>query len=185
MEAEEPKPVALLDVYRTFFWIGLFSFGGGLMPWIQREVVTIRKWMTNEQFLAGMALSQVLPGVNSTNISIFVGNHVHGAVGAATAIIAMLTGPFILVVVAALTYQYILGVPWIAAAAAGIAVAAIGMLLRTGLLAIQEIGFRFVPLLVTVAVFLAIGVFHYSLITVVLVATPISILLAWPRGADA
>jgi hypothetical protein len=59
------------------------------------------------------------------------------------------------------------------------------MLLRTGLLAIQEIGFRFAPLLVTVAVFVAVGLFHFSLITVVLVATPISILLAWPRGANA
>jgi chromate transporter len=141
--------------------------------------------MSNDQFLAGLALSQVLPGVNSTNMAVFIGNHLRGALGATTAVLAVLTGPFILVVIAALTYQYILGVPWIAAAAAGVAVAAIGMLLRTGLIAVQAIGFQLAPLLMTVAVFLAIGVFHLSLLLVVAVGTPISILLAWPRDADA
>jgi chromate transporter len=185
MEAEEPERVSLAAIFRAFFWIGLFSFGGGLIPWIQREVVTLRNWMTNEQFLAGLALSQVLPGVNSTNMAVFIGNHLRGALGATTAVLAVLAGPFILVVIAALTYQYVLGVPWVAAAAAGVAVAAIGMLLRTGLLAIQAIGFHVAPLLVTGAVFIAIGVLHLSLVAVVAVATPISILLAWPRGADA
>ena len=33
MEANAPR-VALFSIYRVFFWIGLLSFGGGLMPWI-------------------------------------------------------------------------------------------------------------------------------------------------------
>ena len=176
MEANAPR-VALFSIYRVFFWIGLLSFGGGLMPWIQREVVTVRGWLTDEQFFPGMALAQVLPGVNSTNIAIYVGQHVRGAAGAAVALAAMLTGPFCMVVLAAVSYKFVLGVPAIQVAAAGVAAAAIGMLLRTGVSAVQATGREPAALAVMVATFVAIGLLHFSLITVVLVITPISILL--------
>jgi chromate transporter len=181
MEANAPR-VALFSIYRVFFWIGLLSFGGGLMPWIQREVVTVRGWLTDEQFFPGMALAQVLPGVNSTNIAIYVGQHVRGAAGAAVALAAMLTGPFCMVLLAAASYKFVLGVPAIQVAAAGVATAAIGMLLRTGISAAQATGREPLALAVMVATFVAIGLLHYSLIPVVAVMTPISILLSWPRG---
>src|ERR1700742_3809477 len=114
MEAQAPR-VALFSIYRCFFWIGLLSFGGGLMPWIQREVVIKRGWLTDEQFFPGVALAQVLPGVNSTNMAVYVGQHVRGAAGAAVAVVSVLTGPFCMVIVAALSYQFVLGVPAIAA----------------------------------------------------------------------
>ena len=182
MQANAPR-VTLFAIYRVFFWIGLLSFGGGLMPWIQREVVTVRGWLTDEQFFPGMALAQVLPGVNSTNIAIYVGQHVRGAAGAAVALAAMLTGPFCMVMLAAVSYTYVLGVPAIQAAAAGVATAAIGLLLRTGVSAVQATGRKPAALAVMVATFVAIGLLHFSLIIVVAIVTPISILLAWPRSA--
>ena len=69
MEAKAAR-VSLPEIFRTFFWIGLFSFGGGLLPWIQHQVVNERKWMTDEEFFPAVALSQVLPGVNSTTVSV-------------------------------------------------------------------------------------------------------------------
>ena len=80
------KPQASLsDLFNVFFKIGLMSFGGGLVSWIHRDVVIARGWMTNEEFLSGLSLSQVLPGVNSTNTSIFVGQRLRGPVGAVVA----------------------------------------------------------------------------------------------------
>jgi chromate transporter len=185
MEAKAPR-VALFSIYFCFFWIGLLSFGGGLMPWIQREVVIKRGWLSDEQFFPGMALAQVLPGVNSTNIAIYVGQHVRGAAGAAMALAAMLTGPFCMMMLAAVSYKFVLGVPAIQAAAAGVATAAIGMLLRTGVLAVLATGKHPAGLVVTVATFIAIGILHFSLIAVVALVTPVSILLSWPRKpADA
>lgn len=181
MEANAPR-VPLLSIYRVFFWIGLLSFGGGLMAWIQREVVNVRGWLTDEQFFPGMTLAQVLPGVNSTNIAIYVGQHVRGAAGAAVAVIAMLTAPFGMVVLAAVSYRFVLGAPAIEAAAAGVAAAAIGMLLRTAILAVEAAGRKPASLAVISATFIAVGVLHFSLIPVVLVVTPVSVLLAWPRS---
>ncbi|MDF2115985.1 chromate transporter [Roseiarcaceae bacterium H3SJ34-1] len=128
--ASPAAPVSLFALWRVFFWIGLFSFGGGLMPWIHREVVTARGWMKNEQFLVGVALSQILPGVNSTNMAVYVGQRSRGLAGATVAVVAMLTGPFLVMLLAALSYRIVLGVPWLHAAMAGVAAAAIGMLLR-------------------------------------------------------
>jgi chromate transporter len=175
-------PVSLFALWRVFFWIGLFSFGGGLMPWIHREVVTARGWMKNEQFLVGLALSQILPGVNSTNMAVYVGQRSRGLVGATVAVVAMLTGPFLVMLLAAVTYRTILGVPWLHAAMAGVAAAAIGMLLRFGISSVQTICTGVVPVLVALATFLAIGILKWPLIPVVAVAVPVSVALAWPRG---
>ena len=91
---DKSYPVTYRALYSVFFWIGLFSFGGGLMPWIQREIVTKRGWMRDEQFLPGVAMAQILPGVNSTNMAVYVGRHLLGVSGATVALIGMLTGPF-------------------------------------------------------------------------------------------
>jgi len=168
--ASGEKPhVGFFALYNVFFWIGLFSFGGGLLAWIQREVVVKRGWMRDEDFLPGVALAQVLPGVNSTNMAVYVGRHLRGVAGAAVALTGMLTGPFLVML----------------AAAAGVAAGAIGMLLRMGVSAMKTSArFGALSLGVMFAVFVAIGVMKWPLVWVVAVATPLSVLIAWPRGAS-
>jgi hypothetical protein len=86
---EQTRRVPLSEIYRTFFVIGLFSFGGGLVSWIYRDAVDVRKWMSREDFLPGVALAQVMPGVSSTNCAIYVGQILRGWMGALTAITAV------------------------------------------------------------------------------------------------
>jgi chromate transporter len=181
--AEAKIPITYTALYNVFFWIGLFSFGGGLMPWIQREIVIKRGWMRDEDFLPGVAMAQILPGVNSTNMAVYVGRHLLGVSGAAVAIIGMLTGPFLFMIGAAYTYKAILAVPALHAAMAGVAAAAIGMLLRMGVIAVGTSGRGVLPIVVMISVFLAIGVMKWPLVPVVLVAVPLSVLIAWPWGA--
>lgn len=126
-------PVSLLALYRVFFRIGVFSFGGGLVPWIHRAIVEERGWITREQFLSGFAVAQILPGVNSTNLAIFIGQRLRGALGAAIALAGTLTAPLALVLAAAASYQLLLQIPALGVALAGVAAAATGMLLRMGI----------------------------------------------------
>ena len=56
------------------------------------------------------------------------------------------------------------------------------MLLRTAIVAVQAAGRAFAPVSIMVATFVAIAYFKFSLVTTVLVMTPISVFLAWPRG---
>lgn len=171
--------VSLLSLYRVFFEVGLFSFGGGLVPWIHREVVEVRKWMSNEEFLSGVALTQVMPGVNSTNTAIYVGQRLRGLAGASTALLAMLTGPFCAVLLAAVFYEQLLGLPGFQAAMVGVAAAAIGMLLRMGITSARVTVKSLPPLAMMIATFAAVGIFRLPLIPVVCVMAPISVAISW------
>ncbi|MFC7538907.1 chromate transporter [Siccirubricoccus deserti] len=63
------------EILLVFTSLGMASFGGGLPGWMHREVVVRRGWMTDEAFLAGVALGQVLPGPNSINLALYIGQH--------------------------------------------------------------------------------------------------------------
>jgi chromate transporter len=175
------QPVSLFSLYRVFFWVGLFSFGGGLTAWFHREIVLIRGWMTDDEFFSGYSLAQVLPGVNSTNMAVYIGQHVRGALGSAVALAALLSGPFVIVIAAAVTYHRLEEIPGFRIAMAGIAVAAVGMLFRLALASARG-SYRHLPsLLVLLATFTAVGVMQWPLIPVLLVLGPLSVASAWPR----
>jgi chromate transporter len=187
---DSPSPavmphVSLVALYRTFFWVGMFSFGGGLSSWLHREIVDIRGWMTDDQFFSGYSLTHVLPGVNSSNLAVYIGQHLRGAAGAVVALLALLTGPFFVVIGAALAYRYLLQVPGFQAAVAGIAAAAIGLLVRLGFVAARRATTGVLPVLIMLAIFIAVGFLRWPLVPVVLVMAPISIALAWPRKPKA
>lgn len=176
--------VPLSSLYGVFFWIGLFSFGGGLSAWMHREIVVSRRWMTDQEFVSGYALGQILPGVNSANIAIYIGQHLRGAIGAAVALTGMLSGPFVVVIAVGMAYHRLVGIPGFQAAMAGIAAVAVGMLLRMGITFARRVRQRIAPLLILLATFVTVGVLKWPLVAVVAVLAPVSIALAWPRKAD-
>ena len=130
---ENAPSVSLLSLYKLFFGVGLFSFGGGLTAWFHREVVLVRGWMTNDEFFSGYSLAQILPGVNSTNMSVYIGQHLRGALGATAALLGLLTGPFVIVIAAAAVYHQLVALPGFAAIMGGVAAAAVGMMFRLGM----------------------------------------------------
>jgi len=179
---ETKQHVSLFALYKVFFWIGVFSFGGGLVPWMQREIVTVRGWMKNEDFVPGIALAQVLPGVNSTNLAVFIGQHLRGLPGVVASLSGMLTGPFFIMLGATMIYHQILDIKPLQIAMTGVAAAAIGMILRTGVSAVHiSVTSGIVSIVIMLAVFVMIGVLKWPLLWVVAVMTPLSIAAAWPR----
>lgn len=82
----------VLDLFVTFFKIGLFSFGGGyaMIPLIQKEIVTLHRWLTLSEFIDVIAISQVTPGPIAINAATFVGYKVAGfwgSLGATTGVV--------------------------------------------------------------------------------------------------
>lgn len=76
-----------LQLFLSFFQIGLFSFGGGYaaMPLIQGQIVKIHGWMTMSEFTDLITISQMTPGPIAVNSATFVGLRVAGYVGAVVA----------------------------------------------------------------------------------------------------
>ncbi len=71
-----------LQLFLSFFQIGLFSFGGGyaMIPLIQHELER-HGWMTSSQFVDIIAISQMTPGPLSVNAATFVGYKMAGTMG--------------------------------------------------------------------------------------------------------
>jgi chromate transporter len=179
------QPASLFAIYRLCFMVGLFSFGGGLTAWFHREVVQVRRWMTDEEFFSGYSLAQILPGVNSTNMAVYIGQHLRGAIGSTVALLGLLTGPFVIVLAAAAAYHQLVALPGFPAIMAGVAAAAVGMMFRLGLTSARG-AYRSIPsLVVLVATFVAIGVMQWPLLPVLLVLAPLSIAASWPRKPPA
>lgn len=68
----------LLQLFWTFFIIGLFNFGGGgaMISLIQTQVVTLKGWISEEVFANIIAISQTTPGPIGINCATYVGYQV-------------------------------------------------------------------------------------------------------------
>ncbi len=173
--------VPLGALFLVFARIGLFSFGGGLSGWIYREVVLMRPWLTEEEFLSGTAISQILPGANVTNLSVFIGQKLRGVPGAVTALFGLLVGPFFAVIALASAYDVIRALPWAENALDGIAAAAIGLLLLISYKSGRRAAGKLSSFLAFLATFIGVGVLRLPFIPVVICVGVVSVFAAWPR----
>jgi chromate transporter len=74
------------ELFLKFLIIGTISFGGGIIAYLRRTLVDETKWLTEEQFLRALELSQVVPGTNSANMAVIVGDFLCGLVGSVAAL---------------------------------------------------------------------------------------------------
>jgi chromate transporter len=95
-----------LEIFLSFFQIGLFSFGGGYaaLPLIEAQVLEIHNWLTVEEFADLLTISQMTPGPIAINASTFVGTKIAGLPGAVIATIGCVTPSCIIVLI--LSYYY-------------------------------------------------------------------------------
>jgi chromate transporter len=173
---------SLLSMFISFVRIGLAAFGGGLAAWTRREIVEKRGWLDDRQFLSGYALSQLIPGATNVNLAVFIGTQMRGVPGALACFLGLTAPPVLLVLVIGYFYLHSQGHAtgaWVGAALAGMGAVAIGLNLGTGV----RLGARnirgAIPIAVTAIVSLFIGVLDFSLVRVLLVMMPVSLLLAW------
>ena len=88
-----------LQLFYTFFKIGLFGFGGGyaMLSMIQGEVVTRYGWVSSQEFTDIVAISQMTPGPIGINAATYVGFTSTGSVvGSVIATFAVVLPSFIL-----------------------------------------------------------------------------------------
>ena len=94
-------------LFSTFFKIGLFTIGGGyaMIPMIEAEVVDKYKWVSKEEFLDLIAISQSCPGVFAINISIFIGYKLRKVKGAVVTALGTALPSFLIILAIALFFQ--------------------------------------------------------------------------------
>lgn len=99
----------MFDIFRVFFKIGAFSFGGGyaMVLVIQREVVEKQKWLDNEEFVSMLALAQSAPGPMVVNTSIMIGYKLHKVKGALLAALGSILPSFLILLTIALLFSQV------------------------------------------------------------------------------
>lgn len=87
-----------VQLFVTFFLIGLFTFGGGaaMLSLIQTQVVSKFGWLTEGQFTDIVAISQCTPGPIGVNCATYTGYEVAGVTGSALATFALVLPSFII-----------------------------------------------------------------------------------------
>lgn len=172
-------PPSLLELFWVFSKIGLLSFGGVLSAWIHREVSVKRRWMTESDLLSGLALAQIMPGINVVNLSLYCGQRLRGIAGSVVAVLGILFVPSFLVIMISLVYERFSTISWFPDLLNGIAAAAVGMLINMGVRTTQRAA-RTIPLfLIVAAIFVGVGVMRWPMVVVVLFLAPVSVWLAW------
>ena len=180
--AADRNPIAPspLELFVAFAVISLSGFGG-VLYWSRRMMVDERKWMTPEEFNEAYALCNFLPGPNIVNFSVVFGRQVGGIAGALVALVGLLGPPFLLVMLLGLLYASYGDIAALQRILAGIAAAAAGLTISTGLkmaapLAREHLG---LAQALALAAFLAVGILSWPIYWVLGVLIPGGIATAW------
>ena len=97
----------LLQLFGCFLQIGLFSVGGGYaaIPLIQSQVVDLRRWLTQEQFMDLATIAEMTPGPIAVNGATFTGLRIAGLPGAVAATFGCILPSLIIVSLLAYVYR--------------------------------------------------------------------------------
>lgn len=150
----------LWQLTTTFARIGAFTFGGGwaMLSLIEREVVTSKQWLTREEFLDLLAVTQSLPGILAVNFASAIGDRIAGRRGAIAASAGAIAPSFILILAIAifLTPEIIEGNSIISAAFRGIRPAVVALIVAPVITTAKSAGLNWKTLWIPVAVALLI-----------------------------
>ena len=174
-----PK-VSLMAIFLAFLTIGGTSFGGAV-PYLRDALVKRRGWLTDAEFVEHLSISQALPGLNATNMSILVGQRLGGAPGAVLAIFGMCLPGGILMFIAGILYREHGDRAMTTAALKGVAAAAVALALYTAILLGRKSLRGWADFCFVVVTAIAVALLHQSVLVTLLAVGAVAILWKRPR----
>ena len=189
-----------LQLFYTFFKIGLFGFGGGyaMLSMIQGEVVTRHGWISAQEFTDIVAISQMTPGPIGINSATFVGystlidagyTPAMAVLGSATATFAVILPSFILMLIISRYFLKFQKHPVVMAVFSGLRPAVVGLLAAAALLLMNSENFSsptndmrsfIISCLIFLVVFIATHRFKISPILMIVLSGVAGLLLYQP-----
>lgn len=124
-----------LKLFWSFFQIGLFSVGGGYaaMPLIQHQVVELNNWLTMQEFVDIITISQMTPGPIAINSATFVGIQIAGLPGAIVATLGCVFPSCVIVLTLAWVYFRYRNLSVVQGVLGGLRPAVVAMIASAGL----------------------------------------------------
>ncbi len=120
----------LWHLFRLFFKIGLFTFGGGyaMLPLLKSEVVVKRRFLTEAELLDLYSIGQCTPGIISINVATYIGYRQEGIKGAIATTLGMVMPSLLIIVLLASVLKKFSDNVYVAYAFAGIRICVVALI---------------------------------------------------------
>ena len=176
-EPEQAVPLAAL--FTAFLAVSLCGVGGGGgVVWARRIAVEKRRWLTEREFADVVSLCQFMPGPNIAGIAVCVGAKMRGTIGTIAAVSGFLVIPWVIGLSVGLVFLEYAHLTVLRNILGGIAAAAAGLLIATGIRLLLPHRRRPAALLFAVLAFGLITFAKLPLLTVLFGLVPLSIAIA-------
>jgi chromate transporter len=116
-----------------FLWLGTVGFGGpiALAGHMQQDLVDERGWVSEQDYVEGLALAQLAPGPLAAQLAIYLGYIRAGILGATAVGVAFILPSFLMVLALSAAYVRVGGLAWMQGMFYGIGAAVIGIITRS------------------------------------------------------
>lgn len=177
--AAAPPRLSAPQLFLAFAALGLTAFGQ-LIPNARHAMVNRHAWLTDAEFAEMLAIGQMLPGPNVVNVSAALGDRHAGWPGALAAVSGLVLPPSLVAIGLAATLYFAAGNAFVAGALSGMAAAAAGLVLATGIrMARASVAGR-AGTAIMAGIIAGIVLLRLPLALVLLAALPLSL---WAHGA--
>ncbi len=131
-ETTQLSPVGLWALVRYFLRLGALGFGGpiALAGYMQRDLVG-RKWITQTEYMEGLAFSQMMPGPLAGQLAMWIGYIRHGTLGASLVGVTFILPAYLIVLVVSILYVAFNGLTVVQALFYGIGPAVIAIVVHS------------------------------------------------------
>lgn len=165
---------SVADLFWGFLTIGLLGFGG-VAPWARHLIVTRRRWLDDEDYGTLLGICQTLPGANTVNAAIMIGDRFRGGPGAVASVLGLMIAPLMVLVGFATLYSRYGGHPDVQAGLDGAAAAAAGLIIGTALKLIRRIRLTVPAWICGGAAFCAAAILRLPLAVTLALLIPVSV----------
>ena len=157
-----------LRLFLNFLMIGALSFGGGYgMVSLVRETVLSNGWLTENEFLNFIAVSESTPGPLAVNMATFIGSTQGGILGSFAATLGVVLPSFLIILLIASALKNLMKYAPVNAFLSGVRPCVVAMILATALsmalstlFGLTDLQAGFAPDLRSIAVFAMLGATH-------------------------
>jgi chromate transporter len=177
------RPIPTLwELFIEFFIIGAVSFGGGIIAYEKILLTEKKHWLNDDEFMASLAISQTMPGLNSVNLAVLAGDRLRGVWGAIFASIGLILPGAAFVLVVGLAYLAGSDHKMANLLLAGVGAGATGLLAAiTAKIGVRQFT-NIKPLMILIATFVLMSLVNLSLPYVLLIMAPVAIFLYRPNS---
>jgi chromate transporter len=173
--------VSLREIFIQFLIIGAVSFGGGIIAYERILLIEKKKWLSPDEFMGYLAISQTMPGLNSVNLAVLAGDHLRGFWGAVVATLGLIIPGSAFVLLIGIAYINNNNHPLANLVLTGIAAGACGLLAAITYRIGDQHWKHLKSVIIIACTFGLMSVVKLSLPLVLLIMAPISIYLYRPN----